>query len=65
MQSERYQIDAKADGNASRDRMFLMLQSLLTERFGMRFHFEKRSISSYTLVADKPKLKAADPAGRC
>jgi uncharacterized protein (TIGR03435 family) len=41
-----------------------MLRSLLTERFGMKFHFEKRPIASYTLVADKPKLKAADPAGR-
>lgn len=41
-----------------------MLRSLLAERFGMRFHFEKRSISSSTLVADKPKLKAADPTGR-
>src|SRR5215469_3900325 len=41
-----------------------MLRSLLSERFGMKFHFEERPISSYTLVADKPKLKAADPAGR-
>jgi uncharacterized protein (TIGR03435 family) len=41
-----------------------MLRSLLTERFGMKFHFEKKPISSYTLLADKPKLKAADPAGR-
>jgi uncharacterized protein (TIGR03435 family) len=30
----------------------------------MKFHLEERPISSYTLVADKPKLKAADPAGR-
>jgi uncharacterized protein (TIGR03435 family) len=37
---------------------------MLTDRFGMKFHFEERPISSYTLVADKPKLKAADPAGR-
>ena len=36
MQAERYQIEAKADGNASRDRMFLMLQSLLADRFQLK-----------------------------
>jgi len=30
----------------------------------MRYHFEERPISSFTLIADKPKLKKADPATR-
>lgn len=46
------------------DAISAMLRSLLAERFGMKFHFDERPIASYTLVADKPKLKAADPVGR-
>jgi uncharacterized protein (TIGR03435 family) len=41
-----------------------MLRSLLVARFGMKYHFEDRPISSYMLIADKPKLKKADPASR-
>lgn len=41
-----------------------MLRSLLVSRFGMKYHFEERPFLSGTLVADKPKLKKADPAER-
>jgi uncharacterized protein (TIGR03435 family) len=41
-----------------------MLHSLLASRFKMTYHFEERPISSFTLIADKPKLKKADPATR-
>ena len=40
------------------------LQALLIERFKMKVHFEDRSVDAYTLVADKPKLKRADPSTR-
>ena len=40
------------------------LQALLIERFKMKVHFEDRSVDAYTLVADKPKLKRADPSAR-
>jgi uncharacterized protein (TIGR03435 family) len=40
------------------------LQALLIERFKMKVHFEDRSVDAYTLVAVKPKLKAADPSTR-
>ena len=42
MQSGRYEIDAKADGNANRNQMFLMLQSLLEDRFQLKIHRETR-----------------------
>jgi len=41
-----------------------MLRSLLVARFGMKYHFEDRPISSFMLIADKPKLKKADPESR-
>jgi uncharacterized protein (TIGR03435 family) len=61
MQSERYQIDAKADGNANRDRMFLMLQSLLEDRFQLKTHRETRDLPVYALVAAKGGIKLPPP----
>jgi uncharacterized protein (TIGR03435 family) len=61
MQSERYQIDAKVDGNANRDRMFLMLQSLLEERFQLKTHRETRDLPVYALVAAKGGLRLPPP----
>lgn len=40
------------------------LQALLIDRFKLKVHFEDRPVTSYTLLAAKPKLKEADPAGR-
>jgi uncharacterized protein (TIGR03435 family) len=59
--SERYQIDAKADGNANRDRMFLMLQSLLEDRFQLKTHRETRDLPVYALVAAKGGPRLAPP----
>jgi uncharacterized protein (TIGR03435 family) len=42
-----------------------MLRALLIQRFKIVTHMEPRPIDAYTLVvADKPKLQAADPANR-
>jgi uncharacterized protein (TIGR03435 family) len=46
------------------DDLRLMLRALLIQRFKLQTHFEDRPVSAYTLVADKPKLRAADPANR-
>jgi uncharacterized protein (TIGR03435 family) len=58
---ERYQIEAKADGNASRDRMFLMLQALLEDRFQLKTHRETRDLPVYALVAARSGLKLPSP----
>jgi uncharacterized protein (TIGR03435 family) len=64
--SERYQIDATADATASRDRMFLMLQSLLEDRFRLKTHRDVKELSVFTLVADKSNLKLPPPReGMC
>ena len=41
-----------------------MLRALITERFQMAVHTEDRPMNAYTLVANKPKLKKADPTSR-
>jgi len=61
MESERYQIDAKAGGNASRDQEFLMLQSLLENRFQLKTHRETRDQPVYALVAARAGLKLPSP----
>jgi uncharacterized protein (TIGR03435 family) len=61
LQPGRYEIDAKADGNTSRNRMFLMLQSLLEDRFQLKIHRETRDMPVYALVAAKGGLKLSPP----
>jgi uncharacterized protein (TIGR03435 family) len=41
-----------------------MLQAMLIDRFKMKFHFEDRMVTAYSLVSAKPKLKKADPSNR-
>jgi uncharacterized protein (TIGR03435 family) len=51
-------------GNAFSDDLRLMLRNLLIERFGVKWHYEDRPISPYTLVSAEPKMKKADPSHR-
>lgn len=59
--SDRYEIDAKADGSANRAQMFVMLQSLLEDRFQLKIHHETRELPVYTLVAARGGLKLPTP----
>lgn len=64
--SERYEIEATADGNASRAQMFLMLQSLLEDRFHLKIHRETKEIPVYALVAARSGIKLPPPKeGNC
>jgi uncharacterized protein (TIGR03435 family) len=64
--SERYEIEAKADGNASRAEIFLMLRSLLEDRFQLKIHRETRELPVYALVAAKSGFKLPPPKeGSC
>jgi uncharacterized protein (TIGR03435 family) len=40
-----------------------MVRALLMERYQMKVHYEDRPEDAYTLVAGKPKMAKADPAG--
>ena len=46
------------------DAVMVMVKNLLKERFQLETHMEERPVSAYTLVAAKPKMKAAEPGGR-
>jgi bla regulator protein BlaR1 len=52
--SDEFVIEAKADGNPTKDQMRLMMQSLLADRFKVALHFEKRDESVLALLLDKP-----------
>ena len=52
--SERFDIEAWADGNPGMDDKLLMIQSLLADRFKLVMHKEKRQMPFYALVASKP-----------
>lgn len=75
LNQDRWDILAKAapeaqamgpDGKPQLDFDLLphMIQTLLAERFGMKYHFEDRTIDAFTLVATNPKMKKADPMHR-
>jgi uncharacterized protein (TIGR03435 family) len=49
-----YEIDARANGNPSKDQMRLMMQSLLADRFRLAVHFETRNLPVLALVMVAP-----------
>jgi uncharacterized protein (TIGR03435 family) len=63
--STRFTIHAKFPPGTPKDRVSLMLRSLLIERFGLKFHREVKELPVFALeVADKgPKLKKSDRDG--
>jgi uncharacterized protein (TIGR03435 family) len=64
--SENYEIEGKAGSNASPAQLFLMLQSLLEDRFQLKVHHDTHDLPIYTLVAAKGGVKLPAPkAGSC
>jgi bla regulator protein blaR1 len=55
--SERYDVDAKAEGNPNRDQVRLMVQSLLAERFQLKVRQDNRELPIYTLLLAKSGVK--------
>jgi uncharacterized protein (TIGR03435 family) len=60
--TERFDINAKLPAGATADQIPRMLQSLLAERFGVKFHREPKEMSVYALMVGKPPLKLKDSA---
>jgi uncharacterized protein (TIGR03435 family) len=58
MDTDRYDVVAKAEGNPSDDQMKLMVQTLLADRFKLKLHRESKEVSAYVLTIGKtaPKL---------
>ena len=62
MDAEHFDIAAKAPGQADRREMERMVQSLLADRFQLRFHRETRDRSVMSLVVGKQGHKLGPPA---
>jgi uncharacterized protein (TIGR03435 family) len=63
MMSQRYDIQAKLPEGATRGQVPAMLQTLLTQRLGLKTHRENRELKAYALVVGKdgPQMKTAAP----
>ena len=55
VKNDRYDIEARASGPATKDQMRLMMQSLLADRFKLAVHWETREVPVFALVSDKPE----------
>jgi len=62
--TDGYDIEAKPEGNTDPKHMWLMLQTLLADRFKLALHRETRDLPVYELTAGKsgPKLPAPKEA---
>jgi uncharacterized protein (TIGR03435 family) len=60
----QFDISAKVPDGATKEQVPLMMRNLLTERFHLTAHREKKEVNVYDLVVAKngPKLKEAAPA---
>lgn len=52
--TDRYDIQARASGNPTKDQFRLMMQSLLADRFKLAIHYETKQLPVFALVLDKP-----------
>jgi uncharacterized protein (TIGR03435 family) len=55
--SEHYDIDAKASGDPPREQMMEMLQALLADRFQLKVHRETKELPIFLLTAAKGGIK--------
>jgi bla regulator protein blaR1 len=58
LESDTFDIDAKASRPTTRDQIYLMVQTLLTDRFKLKLNREEKEEPIYALLVDKggPKL---------
>ena len=52
--TDSFVVNAKAEGNPTKDQMRLMVQSLLEDRFKLTIHFASQQVPVLALVLDKP-----------
>jgi uncharacterized protein (TIGR03435 family) len=52
--TDRFDIQAKAQGTPTKDQMRLMMQALLADRFKLAAHFEVRQVPVFALLVDQP-----------
>jgi uncharacterized protein (TIGR03435 family) len=52
--SVRFDIQARVNGNPTKDQFRLMMQDLLADRFKLAIHFETKQVAVLDMVLDKP-----------
>jgi uncharacterized protein (TIGR03435 family) len=52
--TDRFDIQARASGNPTKDQMRLMVQALLADRFRLAAHHETRQVPVFALLVDQP-----------
>jgi uncharacterized protein (TIGR03435 family) len=57
MDSDRYDVEAKADKRYTVDDLHTMYQNMLIDRFKLKFHIETKEANAYVLTIDKGGLK--------
>jgi uncharacterized protein (TIGR03435 family) len=50
----RYDIQARASGNPTKDQFRLMVQGLLADRFKLAVHYERQQLPVFAMVLEKP-----------
>jgi uncharacterized protein (TIGR03435 family) len=63
--SERFDIDAKSDGDTTPNGLLVMVRTLLDDRFGMKGHREMRYQSVFFLTVAKGGAKIQHAEGTC
>jgi uncharacterized protein (TIGR03435 family) len=57
LNAEHFDIEAKSDKPYNVDELHIMFQNLLADRFGLKFHTEKKQGNIYALTIDSSGLK--------
>jgi hypothetical protein len=57
LKTDRFDLAAKAEGDASQDQIRVMLRALLSERFAMALHTASKNMPVYALIVAKGGLK--------
>ena len=57
MTTDRFTINGKAETNAPRDQVMLMLRAVLVDRFKLKYHVEKREMQAYVLTTAESEWK--------
>jgi uncharacterized protein (TIGR03435 family) len=60
-------LPPEIDGRAlyqNQDEIAIMLQKLLADRFGLKYHWGEQTLDGWVLLAGTPKMKKADPNAR-
>jgi uncharacterized protein (TIGR03435 family) len=60
LDTDLYDVEAKADGPHSIDELHVMFQNLLVDRFKLAYHKETRTLPAYELVVDKSGAKLTE-----